>query len=415
MSGLHLGFVAGLLFFLFRGAFALIPSITLRYPTKKIAAALALVAVLFFTLFAGDSVPTWRSLLMITLALLAVMTDRFAFTLRVVALSACAILIVKPDMLYSISFQLSYAAVSVLVAWMEWVQRRRAQSVNGFVTRHARIVMDVIMTSFLASIATLPFILHSFGRISPYSILANLAGVPWTGFVIMPLVLLTYLAFMIGLTPYALMILVQMLKILNDWTYEVASWPVADLRVATVPAIIVTACALSLYLSCVHPRRWTLGLVLISYLGLIILALKPPELPQAYISDKGLLAVRVDNTLWLSHKTKDKFVRTQWLAEQGLSDKNTDVLPLEGEVKGLGHCDRNACVLGNILYVRKALGVTCHKDMAIIAPDLTLSNKTCPAASQIIDHAYLKRAGVSYLRNGKWQAVNGGQDRVWLE
>lgn len=415
VSGLHLGFVAGLLFFLFRGVFALLPVLTLRYPTKKIAAILALVAVIIFTLFAGDSVPTWRSLLMLSLALLAVMTDRFAFTLRVVALSACAILLVKPDMLFSISFQLSYAAVTVLVAWMEWVQRLQARHTGGFISRHGRIIRDVLMTSLLASIATLPFILHSFGRLSPYAVLANLAGVPWTGFVIMPLILLAYLAFMTGLTPYALMILAPALKVLNDWAYMVADWPMADMRVATVPTLIVIACGLSLYLACAHPRKWTLGLVLASYIALGWLAFKPAAMPTAYISQKGLLAVRVDNTLWLSAKNKDKFVRTQWLAEQGLSDKNAEILPLEGEVKGLGHCDRGSCVLGDVVYVRKALGIMCREGVTLIAPNLTLPPKACPIAHEIIDYRDLKKAGV-YVRIGKdWQAVNGEKDRVWLK
>ena len=53
VSGLHVGLVAGILFFLSRAMLALVPPIALRYPIKKWAAGLALAGAVFYTLLSG--------------------------------------------------------------------------------------------------------------------------------------------------------------------------------------------------------------------------------------------------------------------------------------------------------------------------------------------------------------------------
>lgn len=421
VSGLHLGFVAGFLFFLFRGAMALWPSIALRYPTKKIAAVLALAAVTVFTFFAGDAVPTWRSLIMIALTLLAVMTDRFAFSLRVVALASLVLLVLRPDYLFSISFQLSFAAVTVLIAWVEWAQKPNAggQLPGGLISRHSRIVRDVLLTSLLASLATLPFILYYFGRVSPYAIFANLVGVPLTGFIIMPLVLLVLVAFLFGLAGPLLTLLAPALWLLNEWTYVMADLPYSDLRVAAIPASVVVGCAMALYLVCVYPRKITIGILGLAYSILLVCAVIPQPLPYAYISEKGLFAYVDDKTLWVSSKTKDKFVRNQWLIEQGLSDEAVKVLPREGMVGDIGHCDRSACVLGKVAYIRKAMALPeyCRGGYHVVVPSITLRDGMCPETLSSFDHKALRQNKTSVLRNkGRWRPVTQFEqesNRIW--
>lgn len=412
ISGLHLGFVAGFLFFLFRGAFALTP-LALRWPVKKIAAGMALVAIVAFTLFTGDSVPTWRSLIMASVVLIAVMTDRFAFTLRVVALAAIAILIVMPEMILDISFQLSFAAVAALVAWMEWMERPSSHIPRS---RLYRILRDVIVTTLLASIATLPFILHSFGRLPAYSIVSNAIGIPFTGFVIMPLVLLTLILFMFGLAPLGLILLAPFLDLLNGWAYEVASWPYAGLRVPVIPGWVVVICALSLYAACAHPRRWTAGVLLASYLILGFFAFKPAPKPVLYASQDGLVAFKEGDTLWVSSTTKDKFDRAQWAADWGIEDKTPVKLPMEGAVGAIGHCNRDACSVTlnekrvHILRSAVAAPEACaDKDAFVIAPDVRIGN--CAAAKA--DRNDLFFNGAYALKEEKLKPVGGKARRVW--
>lgn len=424
VSGLHLTFVAGFLFFLFRAGLALFPSIALTYPIKKIAALMAIIAVTLFTLFAGDAVPTWRALFMTSIVLLAVMIDRSAFTLRTVALVAVIILLVRPELLLSISFQLSFAAVTVLVAWMEWVQKpisklERTRTRTGFMTRHAKIIRDVMVTSLLATLATLAFIIGSFGRLSIYAVVANMVGVPLTGFIIMPLVLVALIASLIGGAWLALPILSYPLDWLNKWAYIVDDWPYADIRVPVVGTEVITVCAIALYLLCVHPRKWTIGLLVGSYLVLAFVAWKPATLPQVYVSEKGLIGFVEQDILWVNSKTKDKFVRTQWLGEQGLDDYAVKTLPREGRVGGIGHCDRNMCLINkDVVLVRRpsAIASLCvQKNISIIiAPDYYIKQSAC-SGKQVIDKRALKNDGHMTINGTAIHHIKTNARRVWSQ
>ena len=88
ISGLHMGLIAGLLFFGVRAVLALIPPLALYYPIKKWAALAAAAGALVYLLLVGATVPSQRAFLMVTVVLLAVLLDRSALSLRLVAWAA---------------------------------------------------------------------------------------------------------------------------------------------------------------------------------------------------------------------------------------------------------------------------------------------------------------------------------------
>ncbi|MFM7346583.1 MAG: ComEC/Rec2 family competence protein, partial [Tagaea sp.] len=206
ISGLHIGMVAGFVFFLVRLLLACVPAIALRADTKKIAAIAALAAITFYTAFAVPSVPTIRSWLMTGIVLLALLIDRTAITLRLVAWAAAAILLVRPESLLSASFQMSFGAVVALVAAWEAsrgkLQAWRAEA--GFVAKASIWLAGSLMTSLVAGLASAPFALYHFNRFAAFGLLANLLGVPLTGFWIMPWAVLAGLLFPFGLEQWAL-------------------------------------------------------------------------------------------------------------------------------------------------------------------------------------------------------------------
>src|SRR3989338_2320638 len=119
ISGLHVAMVAAPVFFLVRLFLAMIPFVALRYPTKKIAAGAALLVCCLYVGLVVPSVPTTRSLLMTGGALIAIMLDRSPFSLRLVGVSAILVLLASPESIWSVSFQMSFAAVAALVAMAE--------------------------------------------------------------------------------------------------------------------------------------------------------------------------------------------------------------------------------------------------------------------------------------------------------
>ena len=115
VSGLHMVLVAGSVFAICRWLLALIPPLALRFPVKKPAAALALLAAAFYLLLSGASVPAQRSFLMTAVALLAVIVDRNPFSLRLLAGPPWSSLLLRPEAVVGASFQLSFAAVLALM------------------------------------------------------------------------------------------------------------------------------------------------------------------------------------------------------------------------------------------------------------------------------------------------------------
>ncbi len=116
ISGYHMAIVAGIVFFIFRAALALIPSIANRYSIKKWAALPALAAAAFYLVLSGAEVATQRSFIMVAVVLIGVMCDRPALTLRTLTVAALIVLALTPEAVVHPSFQMSFAATLALVA-----------------------------------------------------------------------------------------------------------------------------------------------------------------------------------------------------------------------------------------------------------------------------------------------------------
>ena len=106
--------VAGVVFFVLRALFALIPGLASARPIKKWSAVGALIAAFGYLLLSGSEVATQRSFIMTAIVLIGVMVDRPALTLRTcVAPSACCC---SPAVVVHPSFQMSFAATLALIA-----------------------------------------------------------------------------------------------------------------------------------------------------------------------------------------------------------------------------------------------------------------------------------------------------------
>ena len=183
ISGLHIGLVAGIIFVVVRLGLAAIEPLALRYPIKKWAAATALLGSLCYLLLSGASIPTQRAFMMTSLVLLAVLLDRTSLSMRLIALAAFLLLVLRPESLMGPSFQMSFAAAVALVAAYEYWRAPLARLASGasFKLRPLLYLVGVAVTTIIAGSATAPFAIYHFNRFAEYGLLANLAAVPLTG------------------------------------------------------------------------------------------------------------------------------------------------------------------------------------------------------------------------------------------
>jgi competence protein ComEC len=119
ISGYHMAVVAGLIFFVVRAFFALIPGLAERAPIKKWAAFAALMVTGFYLVLSGNQVATQGSFIMIAVVLLGVLFDRPTLTMRTLTVAAMLALLFAPESVVHPSFQMSFAATLALVAGYE--------------------------------------------------------------------------------------------------------------------------------------------------------------------------------------------------------------------------------------------------------------------------------------------------------
>jgi competence protein ComEC len=178
IAGLHMALVGGGLFWLVRAVLAAIPRLALAYPIKKWAASAALAGSAFYLILSGAAPSSLRAFVMLAMVLAAILCDRPALSMRAVALAAVILLVLRPEAIIEPGFQMSFAAVVALIAVAEWVQTR-PHVPRGRIARYAR---GLILTSLVGSLATLPFALFHFDRVTHYAVLGNLLAMPVMGF-----------------------------------------------------------------------------------------------------------------------------------------------------------------------------------------------------------------------------------------
>ena len=186
IAGLHLGLVGAFVFFAVRGMLALVPPVALRWPIKKIAAGATLVVLFCYLMLSGAAIPTERAFVMNGIVFAAILIDRLRLSMRICAVAAGAVLLLAPESLAGVSFQMSFGAVVALIAVYEtWGEQLGRLLRRGSVMRKAAgYCAGVAVTTVVVTLGTDPFSIYHFHRLVFYSPLANVVAVPisalWT-------------------------------------------------------------------------------------------------------------------------------------------------------------------------------------------------------------------------------------------
>lgn len=267
ISGLHIGLVAGIVFFLFKKIFR-IKRLLLIIPAHKAAAIFALTAAIFYAMLAGFSIPTQRALIMTMLVLGAIFFNKKFGSFQILSFSLLAVLMLDPFSALAPGFWLSFAAVGAILYAMQ------GRVLNtGLWWKFGRL-------QWIVSIALIPILLLLFNQFSIISPLANLFAVPWVSFFVVPPVLLSILFMFIGDVSEVLILLanelIQVLWIVLSYfnNLSFAQW------------------------NQFSPLSWTLIPAAIA----ILLLLSPRGFPARYLSVIFLLPIFVVLPLWPEKK-----------------------------------------------------------------------------------------------------------------
>jgi competence protein ComEC len=199
ISGLHIGIVAAASFLIFRWILSHIGFFLSRAWTKKGAVLLSAVPVVIYGLLSGMSPSTQRAVIMVMVFLTAFLFEREHDLINTLAIAAMLILIVHSPSLFSISFQLSFAAVLAIIYGLYRIPRFRPSDPNRTRKKKGtRIIIKLyyfFATSFFAVAGTLPLVMVYFNQISLVGLPANIIFIPLIGFVAVPLGILAVFIF----------------------------------------------------------------------------------------------------------------------------------------------------------------------------------------------------------------------------
>lgn len=233
ISGLHIGIVASVAFFLFSKFLSFIKPVLWYAWTKKGAALLSLVPVILYGLLAGMSPSTQRAVIMVTVFLMTFLIQKEQDSINTLAVAALLILIVHPPSLFSISFQLSFSAVLSIIYGLSKIKQSIGIRKNHKHKLLSKLFVSIAV-SFFAIIGTLPLVMFYFNQISLIGLFANLLLIPLIGFVVVPLGLLSVFVYPFTMTVASWF--VRLSAVVLDKSLEIIRF-ISDLPFAAVKTI----------------------------------------------------------------------------------------------------------------------------------------------------------------------------------
>lgn len=215
ISGLHVGLIASLVYFLTSVIWCFFPKLLLRIPAPRIAALVALLVSILYGLMVGLSLSTQRAVVMIAVLMIASLFYQAIPLWKRLLFAFVIIIIFQPSAILSTGFWLSFIAVG----WIIYTVNGRLGKKQG--------LWAWFRLHWIMFFGLLPITLYFFQKISLVMLLANIPAIPWIGIIIVPLCLLATIAclFSITLGHFIFSCTASLLKPLWWWLSWLASWP----------------------------------------------------------------------------------------------------------------------------------------------------------------------------------------------
>ncbi|MBQ7648125.1 MAG: ComEC/Rec2 family competence protein [Paludibacteraceae bacterium] len=185
-----------------------------------------------YAFITGLSPSVMRAALMLTIIQVGWICRRQSISFNTLAAAACICLWIDPLSLFSVSFQLSFAAVAGILLFVP-----HFNSVWRVHSKFARFMRDLVTVSAAATIGTLPVSLYYFSQVARCFLLTNLVVLPAT----YVLVILGLLVLALAHTPLGAW-LAFALQHLGGWVCTFVAWiehlPYSTLHISATPSML---------------------------------------------------------------------------------------------------------------------------------------------------------------------------------
>lgn len=217
ISGSHISLIAGWVFVLTRIVWARCG--VHRYSPHHLAAVVAWLFALIYALLAGFTIPAQRAVVMLSVALAALVSQRNVVPQQILLLALAAVVLFDPLAVLAVGFWLSFAAVGLLLY----------VSVGRIV--RPGLWREAIQAQWVTALGLAPLLILFFQQVSLIAPLANWLAVPLIGLLMVPASLLALLLSFI-VWPLAELMFQAIELLLQGWYWLMqlmAAWPLATL------------------------------------------------------------------------------------------------------------------------------------------------------------------------------------------
>ncbi|MGA9583366.1 MAG: ComEC/Rec2 family competence protein [Allosphingosinicella sp.] len=422
VSGLHITAVVGAVMLLTLKLLALSPMLALRLRLVLIAAGAAALAGVAYTLLTGAEVPTIRSCIAALLILLGIALGRDALTLRLVAVGALIVLLLWPESLPGASFQMSFAAITAIVALHEHpgVRALLARREELWPMKPGRFLLGLVLTGIAVEVALIPIALWHFHQAGLYGALANIVAIPLTTFVVMPLEALALLFDLAGLGAPFWWLAGAALELLLGLAHATAAAPGAVARLPTMPMAAFAGMVVGGLWVALWRTRWRRWGLVPAAAGAALALLTP--IPDLLVTGDGRhLALRTQaGDLALLRGRAGDYVRDLMTQSAGLEGEAGEL-----EALRIAECSADFCAAElrgwRLLASRSGRLVPVDALRAACAEaDIVVSDRRLPAACRPrwlkADREFLARSGGMAITLGEVPTVvtvASGDEHPW--
>lgn len=187
ISGLHIGLLSLLIYAIIYSLLKRSEWLLLHTHLPSLSLILCFPVLIGYGFIAGMNIPVLRAVLSAGCLLFAVLTRRSHSILHLISAAAFIVLIIQPAAIFSVSFQLSFAAVLAIGLVYPKLPIPDAAKNPGRLESVTRWIISALLVSVAATIGTLPFLLYHFNRFSPIGPVMNLMIEPLLCFIALPI------------------------------------------------------------------------------------------------------------------------------------------------------------------------------------------------------------------------------------
>ncbi len=176
ISGLHIGLLAAIGFWVCRALWSLRSANLLLLPATHAGAIGGFISALFYAALAGFAIPTQRALIMLAVLLVAILIKRTTSPSHILATSLLIISILDPISILSAGLWLSFSAVAIILL----ISQGRYPA-----PRYQWLKIHIVLAFALS-----PLLFMFFSKASLIAPIANIIAVPFISILIVPLTLM---------------------------------------------------------------------------------------------------------------------------------------------------------------------------------------------------------------------------------